>query len=277
VLCHGTGRGRRAPSAQELIELSINTLTRRRGSYGFDAPPLLVLPPLLIACGIVQGILSDQPWPFLGAALVAACAANGLYAIRRGKFIVWARLLDGLGLSGDEQVLDVGCGRGAVLLLAAERLTRGRAIGIDIWKTTDQSGNASQVTRRNAILEGVNDRVELHTADMTALPFPDDSFDLVLSSLAVHNTKTRARQNAAVDEAARVLRPGGQLMIADIRATARYQARLDALGMADVTRRRLGWRMWFSGPFVPTHLVTATKPHRPPVAPRRPPYVAQGA
>lgn len=244
--------------------MSVDTPTRRRGSYGVDAPPLLVLPPLLIAYGIVQGVLSDQPWPFLGAALVAACGASGLYAIGHGKFVTWARLLDGLGLSGDEQILDVGCGRGAVLLLAAERLTTGRAVGVDVWNTTDQSGNASKATRRSAILEGVNDRVELHTADMTALPFPDNSFDLVLSSLAVHNTKTRARQDAAVDEAARVLRPGGQLMIADIRATARYQARLAALGMTTSPRRRLGWRMWFSGPFVPTHLVTATKPHQPP-------------
>jgi SAM-dependent methyltransferase len=236
---------------------------KRRGSYGFDAPPLFVLPPLLIAYSIVQGVLSDQPWPFLGAALVAACAASGLYAIRCGKFVVWADLLDGLALRGDEHILDVGCGRGAVLLLAAQRLTTGRAVGVDVWNRKDQSGNGSEATRRNAILEGVGDRVELHTADMTALPFPDDSFDLVVSSLAVHNTKTRARQNAAVDEAARVLRPGGQLLIADIRATARYQARLATLGMTTSPRRRLGWRMWFSGPFVPTRLVSATKPHQP--------------
>jgi arsenite methyltransferase len=237
--------------------------TRRQGSYGLDAPPLLVLPPLLIAYGIVQGVLTDQPWPFVGAGLVAACAASGLYAIRRGKFIVWAKLLDGLALRGDEHVLDVGCGRGAVLLLAAQHLTTGRAVGVDVWNTADQSGNASQATRRNAVLEGVDDRVELHSADMTALPFPDDSFDLVLSSLAVHNTKTRARQTAAIDEAARVLRPGGRLLIADIRATARYQARLAALGMTTAPRRGLGWRMWFSGPFVSTRLVTATKPRQP--------------
>jgi arsenite methyltransferase len=36
--------------------------------------------------------------------------------------------------------------------------------------------------------------------------------------------------------------------------------RLAALGMLDVERRRLGWRMWWGGPWAPTRLVTATKP-----------------
>ena len=42
-------------------------------------------------------------------------------------------------------------------------------------------------TLRNAEIEGVADRITLETADMTALPFPDNSFDVVVSSLAIHN------------------------------------------------------------------------------------------
>ena len=106
---------------------------------------------------------------------------------RAGKFAVWAELLDRLELRGDERLLDIGCGRGAVLLMAAQRLPRGRAVGVDVWSTKDQSGNAEQVTRQNAELEGVADRVELHTADMRELPFDDGSFDVVVSSLAIHN------------------------------------------------------------------------------------------
>ncbi len=71
--------------------------------------------------------------------------------------------------------------------MAAQRLPRGRAVGVDVWSTKDQSGNAEQVTRQNAELEGVADRVELHTADMRKLPFDDGSFDVVVSSLAIHN------------------------------------------------------------------------------------------
>jgi hypothetical protein len=57
----------------------------------------------------------------------------------------------------------------------------------------------------------------------------------------------------------RVLRPGGRLLIADIRATGQHQAHLAKIGMSDVARRRLGWRFWWGGPWAPTRLVTATK------------------
>jgi len=175
---------------------------------------------------------------------------------------VWVELLDGLALRGDEQILDMGCGRGAVLLMAAQHLTTGRAVGVDIWRKQDQSGNAAESTRRNALAEGVPDRIELHTANMTSLPFEDASFDVVVSSLAIHNIKCTADRDRAIDAAVRVLRPGGRLLIVDIFATCRYVVRLTELGMLDVARRGLGMRLWWGGPWVPTHLVTATKPAR---------------
>ena len=183
-----------------------------------------------------------------------------LHTTLRGKFRVWAELLNKLGLQGDERILDLGCGRGAVLLLAAQHLTTGRGVGVDLWRSADQSGNSAEATRRNAIAEGVADRVELHTADMTALPFEDNSFDVVVSSLAIHNIRGHAGREKAIHEAVRVLRPGGRLMIADIRGTRRHEARLARIGMSDVTRRRLGWRFWWGGPWAPTCLVIATKP-----------------
>jgi ubiquinone/menaquinone biosynthesis C-methylase UbiE len=182
-----------------------------------------------------------------------------LYASRRGKFVVWAELLHQVRLRGDERILDIGCGRGAVLTMAAQHLTTGRAVGVDLWRKGDQSGNALEATQRNAAAEGVADRVELYTADMTTLPFEDNSFDVVVSSMAIHNLNP-ARRNRAVDEAVRVLRPGGHLMIADLFATPQYPTHLARRGMIDIGCRGLGWRMWWSGPWLPTHLVTATKP-----------------
>jgi ubiquinone/menaquinone biosynthesis C-methylase UbiE len=133
-------------------------------------------------------------------------------------------------------------------------------VGIDLWRNVDQSGNSAEATRRNAVAEGVADRVELHTGDMTSLPFADNSFDLIVSSLAIHNISGRAGREKAIDEAVRVLRPGGRLLIADIRGIRQHQVRLARLGMSDVARRRLGWRFWWGGPWAPTRLVTATKP-----------------
>jgi ubiquinone/menaquinone biosynthesis C-methylase UbiE len=200
------------------------------------------------------------------AALIAAAyflfffanASSFFYTTRRGKFVEWARILDGLDLRGDEAVLDMGCGRGAVLAAVARRLTTGHVTGVDIWNAMDQSGNAREVTLRNAALEGVADRVRIETGDMRALPFPDASFDVVVSSLAIHNIRSNDDRRKAVAEALRVLKPGGRLAIADIRATSHYERALDALGAVHVQRRRLGWRFWWGNPFAATSLVTAS-------------------
>jgi arsenite methyltransferase len=178
---------------------------------------------------------------------------------RRGKFEVWARLLTDQHLRGDERVLDLGCGRGAVVLVAAKLLPRGSAVGVDIWRA-DQTGNSVQATLGNAEAEGVADRIELHTRDMTNLQFPDASFDLVVSSLAIHNLPGNKARIAAIDEAIRVLRPGGRLVIADIGFTRLYANRLRQHGMENVQRRDLGWRAWWGLPLIRTHAVTATKP-----------------
>jgi arsenite methyltransferase len=193
------------------------------------------------------------------AAQTVATTASFIYATRSGKFHVWDRILDDLRLRGDETLLDMGCGRGAVLLAAAKRLPHGRAIGVDLWRP-DQTENSQDGTLANAALEGVTDRVELHTADMTALPLADGSVDVIVSSLAIHNIPDRAGRQRALDEAVRVLRPGGRLAIADLWETRRHAARLRELGWRNVQRRNLGWRMWYGGPWFATRLVTATKP-----------------
>jgi arsenite methyltransferase len=202
----------------------------------------------------------------LRAALAVASAAGivetvvlYMYATRTGKFVVWDRVLRDLRLHGDETVLDLGCGRGAVLLAAAKRLPRGRAIGVDLWQA-DQTDNSQQATLANAVAEDVADRVEVHTADMTALPLADESVDVIVSNLAIHNIGTHAGRRQALDEAVRVLRPGGRLAIADLWETRQHAARLRELGWPDVQRRNLGWRTWYGGPWFSTRLVTARKP-----------------
>src|SRR4051794_40965405 len=92
-----------------------------------------------------------------------ANTSSFLYTTRRGKFLQWDRILDQLHLRGDEQVLDMGCGRGAVLTAVARRLTTGRATGLDIWSTSDESGNPREVTLRNSSLESVDHRVQIDT------------------------------------------------------------------------------------------------------------------
>jgi arsenite methyltransferase len=253
----------------------MSSLPPRRGAYGVDAP----YAPLLMALGgaCFLALLLWRLWDAEGVAVmpyrisIAALGVGALWLFlnagiyvhttRSGKFAVWADLLDRLELKGDERLLDIGCGRGAVLLMAAQLLPRGRAVGVDVWSTRDRSGNAEQVTRQNAALEGVAERVELHTADMRQLPFADGSFDVVVSSLAIHNVPGAGERAKALREAARVLKQGGKLMIADVRHTAAYARELEASGLKITERRSLGVRSWFAaGPWAATRLVAAIKP-----------------
>lgn len=238
----------------------------RRGDYGYDAPyfPMIFgFLSVVTGLGVVVSLWGrDGRLTRLMAFYFLFCLANTisfLYTTRRGKFHEWDRILDSLQLRGDEVVLDMGCGRGAVLTAVARRLTTGRVTGVDIWSTTDQSGNARDVTLRNASLEGVGDRVQIDTGDMRALPYPDAAFDLVVSSLAIHNISAKADRKQAITEGFRVLKPGGRIVVADIRAVALYEETLRALGASKVERRRLGWRFWWGNPMAGTTLLTASK------------------
>src|SRR5262249_37091118 len=136
-----------------------------------------------------------------------------LWSSRSGKLVARDKLLDGLGLHGDETVLDVGCGHGLLLIGAAKRLPNGRAIGVDIWSQVDQGKNSKAATLANAAAEGVSDRVEVLDGDMRALPLPVASVDVVVASLAIHNIREREGRRQAIDEIARVLKPGGRVAL----------------------------------------------------------------
>jgi SAM-dependent methyltransferase len=262
-------------------------LWQRHGDYGYDASVEGLMP--LGIGGIVTASLASlhlrQERRWLGAVEAAVSiallgtTAIYLHTTRRGKFAVWAELLEALPLHGDEQVLDAGCGRGAVLAMIAKLLPRGRATGLDLW-TRDQSGNSPEATWRNLEREGVSDRCEIRTGDLLAMPFADAAFDLVLSSMAIHNIDERdlrhhQRRFQALDEVVRVLRPGGRLLIADFWSSA-YAAHLRERGLERVERRPLGWRFWY-GPWIGAGLATATKPAQPTVRSSQPRRVTTAA
>ncbi|MFI2765306.1 class I SAM-dependent methyltransferase [Streptomyces echinatus] len=225
--------------------------------YGVDAP---AFPAVLGAAGTACCLAAGRWRPRRNAMATAGAvllAGTGVYlhTTLHGKLRIWQRELDRAGLSGDERLLDLGCGRGAVLIEAARRLPRGQAVGVDLWSGEDQSGNRPEATLANAAAAGVADRVEVRTADMTELPFADDSFDVVTSALAIHNIPTSASRYRAVDEAMRVLRPGGQLIIADFWPMARKYAAHIGQG----TLRGLGPGYWYSGPWLGVTLLHTVK------------------
>src|SRR5206468_13116411 len=169
-----------------------------------------------------------------GGSIWMATAGLMFFGSKVLKVRLRERLLDEIPWPGDERVLDVGCGRGLMLIGAAKQLTTGLAVGVDLWRTEDQSGNNPETTRANALAEGVNGRIEIKTGDARQLPFDANSFDAVLSSWALHNIYERADREHALREIARVLKPGGRVVLLDIRHASEYAEVLKQAGMAEV-------------------------------------------
>ena len=193
------------------------------------------LPPVLVA-HVGSAVLR---FPVLGTGFGAGIgllmgAAWMYFGSRYGKISAREKLLDRITWRGDERVLDIGCGRGLLLVGAAKRVPRGSAVGIDIWQAEDLSGNRPEVPLENATIEGVRDRVSVETADMRKLPFTDASFDAVVSRVAIHNLYNAPDRAAAIREIARVLRPGGRAVIEDIRHMPEYTREFRANGCRDV-------------------------------------------
>ncbi len=212
-------------------------------NYGIDAPGLVRF--FFLAGGAVAALvlllnwlLDVSLWLF---ALKAVLALAAIYLLGMGSLMLfWSKvvklrrrddLLDLVSWRGDEQVLDVGCGRGLLLIGAAKRLSTGQAMGIDVWDAKDQASTSPQVTLENARLAGVQDRVAVQTADARKLPFADQSFDVVMSHWVIHNIADAADRNRALAEMTRVLRPGGRLILNDIEFRDAYFKTVSELGL----------------------------------------------
>ena len=219
----------------------------RRANYGIDAPGLVR--------GMAVGGLAAGAIAFVAFAVgnhgygwairlqwLAGWAA--VFLVGMACYMVWyskvgkvrgrERLLELVPWSDGDAVLDVGCGRGLLLVAAARRVARGRAVGADLWHAADQSDNRPTATLENARVEGVADRVTVVTADVRALPFADGAFDLVVTHWVIHNLYAAPDRARAITEMVRVLRPGGHLLLADIAHRSEYAAQLGALGLQGV-------------------------------------------
>ena len=112
-------------------------------------------------------------------------------------------LVEAARLTGAERVLDLGCGAGHTALALASRSASVTAVDL----TAEMLSVAEGLTRERKITN-----ITFELADVAALPFPAASFDLVVSRYAAHHFAAPER---ALPEAARVLAPGGALLLVD--------------------------------------------------------------
>jgi SAM-dependent methyltransferase len=249
----------------------INTKVRNKPDYGIDAPAVLRNLFLFGVPCFLLGIFGPRqvhighidffPRPmffFTGLGLNLEGFLYLLY-VKFGKYRHRDFMLSLHDWRGDEQVLDVGCGRGLLLAGAAKRLAAlngtGRATGIDIWSNEDMGGNSETATRHNLELELVGDRCTLVGVSAQEMSFPDSSFDVVTSNLCLHNIYDREVRRKALNQIARVVKAGGVAVLSDYKLTKEYADQLRLAGFA--IERRWGNPIYT---FPPLRVVIARKP-----------------
>ncbi len=111
------------------------------------------------------------------------------------------------GLQPGETILDLGCGAGIDVLLAAREVgAGGRVIGLDSLEQMVERGRALAI-------EADAGNVEFVLGSFDRIPLPDDCVDVIISNGAIN---LAARKSRVMAEAARVLKPGGRLAVADL-------------------------------------------------------------
>jgi len=235
-----------------------------KADYGIDAPQVIRNLALggvaLAAICIIFPKITIGPVTFLlfpgflwGAGGMLFGALLMILYSKVGKFRHRDRMLAQIPWTGGERVLDVGTGRGLLLIGAAKKLTNGKATGLDIWNQEDLTGNNLQNLERNIEVEGVGARTDVVNEDVQKMTFPDATFDAVVSLACLHNIYNAPGRAEACRQIARVLKPGGVAVISDFRNIGEY---FDAFAKAGLDTQKLP--LGFAT-FPPMRILTARK------------------
>jgi len=213
----------------------------KRVKYGLDAPG--VIRNLFLACFGLCGLVIFFPLVKIGSVEIdttgliwsgLGCGLGGVLMMAYslyGKFKHRDRMLNYITWKGDEQVLDVGTGQGLLMIGAAKRLSTSKSIGIDIWNSEDLSNNNQQTALNNADAEGVSDKIVIKNENVIKMSFADDTFDVIVSNMCIHNIYNVEGRKTACAEIARVLKPGGTAVISDWRHVKEYNKNFKGLGL----------------------------------------------
>jgi ubiquinone/menaquinone biosynthesis C-methylase UbiE len=161
-------------------------------------------PPGQASAKETNGLILKGGWRYdLHVWLIDTCLFRGKGRELRQRTATLAQLQPG------EQVLDVGCGTGTLALEVQRRVgSAGRVIGIDPGE--------EQIARARAKAARRHLPIEFQIGVIEQLAFPDQTFDVVLSTLMMHHLPVSLKRQGLA-EIARVLKSGGRLVIADFK------------------------------------------------------------
>jgi SAM-dependent methyltransferase len=182
-------------------------------SYGH----LAILVPALLA--LLAGSVRKWPrWLLFALALVSFWSATAFFLVRPlGANSIAALPTENFIPSGNPRVLDLGAGTGRSSIMVLRARPHASLVALDLFSQSfdahfGRKDDPRERLRRNLAAAGVENRASIVTADIRELPFEQQSFDAIVSAYAVDHLG-RAGAATALQEAFRVLKPGGEFLL----------------------------------------------------------------
>ena len=186
-------------------------------SYGIETPELLGALAGISLFLLAAALIADKVqlrWLVAGFLGALFCLIS-LFLILLAVWLGWSyflgkgrssqQVLAALRLKGKEKLLDLGCGRGLILIEAAKKITKGKCVGLDDWSQKDFYSNNAEKTMENAATEGVAKKVQVVPSRLRSI-----------SKLVSSPAPSVQAKSISVDEAAVVVRPVGAVAHAGV-------------------------------------------------------------
>lgn len=174
-----------------------------------------------VVCLVFCGLIFVHPYFSILVVIFFAVSCYFAYArylfSPRGKDIqtqIRDLIIAHLDWSGDGDMLDIGCGSGALAISLAKKYEKAQISGIDYWGK--QWEYSRILCEKNAELENVANRIVFKQASAADLPFDDEYFDVVVSNLVFHEVGGVKDKTEVIHEAFRVLKKGGKFVFQDL-------------------------------------------------------------
>lgn len=192
------------------------------GSTGFDfgwapawthGPWIAAL--VLLASAVAAEVAASAYWPLAlaGTLLAASFFAGGLITRAPSRYdhavLPMVHLVPENGEA--PAILDAGCGAGRTTIAIGRAVEHGRIVAFDRFDSDYIEGGGRALLESNLRHAEMFEQVRIETGDLTAMPFPDESFDAAVSAHAIDHLGSLKKQG--LREIYRVLKPGGCFLL----------------------------------------------------------------
>lgn len=207
-----------------------------------------------IISGLFAAFSSHEYWNLIWVAIIIIWLGIFFHTISRGHQRILTDLMARLAIPQGAQVLSFSAGRVEDLKMLAQQLTApGKVTGVAKWQ------QSLPAFKQQIAADHLADRVKLVDAGMMNLPFANQLFDYVIVDAALHNVTPAIQRGRALQEATRVLKATGTLVIIDTKYLDEYQQVLANVGFDNVQVVKTGFNGWWGGPWITTKVLIAKR------------------